>query len=161
MARAGLKRTVSGFAVALLMSAGAVVGVGSPAAASDGNCAPASAPPKTTTWYDDDLKFQGTIVAHREVIVPRAYYSAVYDTYGPAHRQVEVWRGVYGHTPHIRISCERKPELPQQTTDTPIVTGLGGGQVRIEFPRLRSVLHMPGSTPPKGKVEVGPVEQVE
>ena len=142
-------------AAAVLLGAGAIVGVVSPAAAADGDCDPATTPPTLNTWYDGNGKYQGTRLAHRETSYH--LYDDIYDTYGHNYRQVEMWeRG--GFLPPRRVSCERKPHTPQDQPEEPTITGTGGGYISVGFPTFGSSFIMVGSAPRKGRVDVGDIE---
>lgn len=148
-------RIVGATAAAVLLGAGALVGMSSSAVADDGGCAPAGDPPTLNTWYNGNGKYQGTRLAHRE----SSYhlYEDVYDTYGHNYRQVEVWeRG--GFLPPRRVACERKPDTPQEEPEKPKVTGAGDGRISVSFPSFGRAFIMVGTPTREPRVEVGEVE---
>lgn len=151
-------RTAGALTIGLVAGTLMAVGATLPAAASDGDCSPAGDPPTLNAWYDQNNNYQGTRLAHREMIYHLA--TDVYETYGHDFRQIEVWeRG--GFLPPRRIECERKPAQPQPEPEQPQLVGGGDGfTTGVQFPSF-GVTFWVTSTPRTGNVTVGDAEAVE
>lgn len=155
MSRKIVRRSIAmGAAVGL----GSLVAMGasSPAAASDSNCGPATALPVANTYYDNQNNYKGTRIAHQYNNVHLV--DAVYDTYGPGYRQVEVWQAG-GLLPPQRIACERKPSEPVKKPEEPAITPATGGWYSVNFHQFGFRTFLVGSPAPRsGTVTVGEVE---